>query len=220
MALNDSLETRRTLLSRLRNLDDHESWRAFFDRYWQLLYNVARKSGLGETAAQDVVQETVISVARAIPDFRYDPSRGSFKQWLLRITRRRIMDQLRRAYREPPSAGVAPETLDEDEAHAGSIADPAVERIDAAWEQEWEQRVLAEAIARVKLAANPRHFQVFDYCVLKEWPVSKVAATLDLNSAQVYLARHRVSQSVKKAARQIRNDWLAGLVESRPGRLG
>lgn len=211
MAYNDSLETRRTLLSRLRNLDDQESWRSFFDRYWQLLYNVARQSGLGEAAAQDVVQETVICVARAMPDFRYDPARGSFKQWLLRITRRRIIDQLRRTYRELPKSDLSPEALEDDEVHAESIADPVVERIDAAWELEWEQRVLAEAVARVKNAVNPKHFQVFDYCVLKEWSVAKVAATLDLNAAQVYLARHRVSLAVKKAARQIRDDWVSGV---------
>ena len=51
MAPDDSLTTRRTLLSRLRNLEDQESWRTFFDRYWELLYNVARRSGLGEPEA-------------------------------------------------------------------------------------------------------------------------------------------------------------------------
>jgi len=70
---SDSLQTRRTLVSRLRNLDDQESWRVFFDRYWQLLYNVARQPGLSEEEARDIVQETVIGVARAMPEFRYNP---------------------------------------------------------------------------------------------------------------------------------------------------
>ena len=81
---DDSLLTRRTLLSRLRNLDDQESWRTFFNLYWRLLYNVARKAGLDDPGAQEIVQETVISVARQMPEFRYDPSRGTFGQWLLR----------------------------------------------------------------------------------------------------------------------------------------
>src|SRR5678816_1887940 len=90
----DSLPTRSSLLSRLRNLDDNRSWRTFFDTYWRLIYNVARKSGLSDEDAQDVVQETVIAVARKMPAFRYDASKGSFKQWLLLITRRRICDHL------------------------------------------------------------------------------------------------------------------------------
>lgn len=111
---DDSLKTRHTLLSRLRNLDDQESWRVFFDRYWHLLYNVACRAGLSDQEAQDVVQETVIGVARNIPEFQYEPARGSFRQWLLRITRRRIVDHLRRTYRQPPRANVALESLAEE----------------------------------------------------------------------------------------------------------
>src|SRR5688572_1591832 len=96
--MDDSLPTRRSLLSRLRNLGDSESWRTFFETYWRLIYNVARKSGLSDDQAQDVVQDTVIAVARKMPEFRYDPAKGSFKQWLLLICRRRIQDHLRRVY--------------------------------------------------------------------------------------------------------------------------
>ena len=210
MSRDDSLKTRQSLLSRLRNLEDQESWRNFFDRYWELLYNVARRSGLGEAEAQDVVQETVIAVAKAMPDFRYDPARGSFKQWLLRITGRRITDHLRRTYRQPQRAEVEIEALDEADTPLTLISDPAAQQLKTAWEEEWERRILAEAVTRVRQAANPKHFQIFDYCVLKEWPASKVAALLGLNAAQVYLAKHRVSQAVKRAARALRDEWSEG----------
>ena len=207
----DSLLTRRTLLSRLRNLDDQESWRTFFNLYWRLLYNVARKSGLDDGGAQEIVQDTVIAVARKMPEFRYDPARGTFRQWLLRITRRRIIDHLRRIYRQPPKAEVTPESLDEDEAHAAAIMDQSASAIDAAWNEEWEKSTFDAALARVRAEINPRHFQVFDYCVLKDWPASKVAATLGLNAAQVYLAKHRVAQAMKQAVRRINNERSQGM---------
>jgi RNA polymerase sigma-70 factor (ECF subfamily) len=206
---DDSLLTRRTLLSRLRNLDDQESWRTFFDLYWRLLYNVARKSGLDDIGAQEIVQETVIAVARQMPEFRYDPTRGTFRQWLLRITRRRIVDHLRRVYRQPPRAEVTPESLDENDEYAAAVTDQR-SAIDAAWDQEWEKSTFDAALAQVRAAINPRHFQVFDYCVLKEWPASKVAATLGLNAAQVYLAKHRVAQAMKRAVRRINDERSHG----------
>ena len=97
----------------MRNLDDSDSWRTFFDTYWRLIYNVARKSGLSEDQAQEVVQETVIAVARKMPEFRYDPAQGSFKSWLLLICRRRIHDHLRRVYRARELATQGSEELDE-----------------------------------------------------------------------------------------------------------
>ena len=209
---DDSLLTRRTLLSRLRDLDDQESWRTFFDLYWRLLYNVARKSGLDDPGAQEIVQDTVIAVARKMPEFRYDPTRGTFRQWLLRITRRRIIDHLRRIYRQPPKAEVAPESLDEDEAHAAAITDQSTSAIEAAWNEEWEKSTFDAALARVRAEINPKHYQVFDYCVLKEWPASKVAATLNLNAAQVYLAKHRVAQAMKRAVRRINDERSQGIL--------
>ena len=205
-AISDSsLATRRSLLSRLRDADDAGSWQAFFDLYWRLLYNVARRAGLAETDAQDVVQDTLLAVTREMPGFRYDPARGSFKQWLATLTRRRVSDHLRRVYREPPRAGVGPDTF---EREGGSA--PARDEFAEMWGQEWEQAVLRAAIADVRTHVNPRHFQVFDYCVLKEWPVAQVAATLDMNAAQVYLARHRVSLAVKRAAKRINAEWSRG----------
>src|SRR5690242_1250894 len=93
----DSLfPTRQSLLSRLRDVQDQEGWREFFDCYWRLIYNVARKSGLGDTEAQDVVQSTFIYLSRRMPKFRYEPARGSFKSWLRTVTRSRISVYWRR----------------------------------------------------------------------------------------------------------------------------
>src|SRR2546428_13171081 len=91
----DLVPTRRSLISRLKNWDDHESWSAFFTVYWKIIYWAARRAGLTNDEGQEVVQETVISVSRAIPGFKYDPQTGSFKSWLLQLTSWRIKDQLR-----------------------------------------------------------------------------------------------------------------------------
>src|SRR5262245_6301689 len=90
------ITTRRTLLSRLKQWDDGESWEDFFNTYWKLIYQVALRAGLPEAEAQDVVQDTIVSVARQIPNFQYNPALGSFKSWLYLITQRRITDHFRK----------------------------------------------------------------------------------------------------------------------------
>jgi hypothetical protein len=64
------------LLHRLKDWGDDASWREFFEAYWELIYNVARKAGLTDTEAQEVVQETVIGVAKKIGGFEVEASRG------------------------------------------------------------------------------------------------------------------------------------------------
>src|SRR5262249_15128402 len=102
----------------------------------------------------------------------------------LRIARRRIIDHLRRLYRQPTRVEQPPERLDETDPEA--VSDPAAEGIARTWEDEWERSVLASAIEQVKQTVNPKHFQIFEYAVLREWPVSKVGQTLGVNAAQVY----------------------------------
>ena len=58
--------------------------------YWRLIYSAAVKSGLSDAEAQEVVQDTVITVAKKMEEFTYDPAVDSFKGWLLYLTRKRI----------------------------------------------------------------------------------------------------------------------------------
>jgi RNA polymerase sigma factor (sigma-70 family) len=190
------LATRRSLVDRLADWDDRKHWQEFFDTYWKLIYSVARKSGLTDAEAQEVVQETIITVAKNIDRLRYDPAIGSFKGWLLQITRWRIADQFRK--REPGNTK-RPRSADERlTATIERLPDPNIVDLDTLWEKEWQENLLAAAITRVKKKVDPKQFQIFDCYVRKEWPAKKVAEQLRVNIGQVYLARHRVSALLKK----------------------
>jgi RNA polymerase sigma-70 factor (ECF subfamily) len=203
LADEDSLPTRHSLLSRLRDLGDSSSWNTFFNRYWRLIYNVARKSGLSEQEAEDVVQETVIAVARKMPEFRYEPAKGSFKSWLLLICRRRIQDHFRGVYTSPQVVSL---TGAETEGVGENVPDPILPpdaQMEVIWEQEWRENLLRTARARVRQRINPKHYQVFDCCVIHNQRPAAVAQMLGLNAAQVYLAKHRVSAAVKRAVKEL-----------------
>jgi RNA polymerase sigma-70 factor (ECF subfamily) len=81
--------------------------------------------------------------------------------------------------------------------------------LDAVWEDEWKRNVMACALERVKQQASPRQFQIFDLYVLQNWPVGEVARTLRISAGQIYVAKHRVSAMLKKAAKRL--EQAAGL---------
>ena len=195
LATNDRrlTATRHSLIERLTDLGDQRKWQEFFETYWRLIYGVARKAGLTDAEAQDVVQETVITVAKNIT--KYEREAGSFKGWLLHITRWRIADQFRK--RAPADQPRRPR---DDSRRATATIDrvPDGFDLDAAWEQEWQRNVLAAALERVKRKIDPKRYQIFDCLIVKQWPASKVAAELRVSIAQVYLVKHRVSALLKR----------------------
>jgi RNA polymerase sigma-70 factor (ECF subfamily) len=197
---SDSLPTRASLLNRLRQLDDHESWRDFFHTYWRLIYGAAIRSGLNDAEAQDVVQETVIAVAKKMPHFRYDPAVDSFKGWLLYTTRKRIAGQFRKRQRERGESAA--------DARLEEIADPAPDVLEATWELEWARNLASVALDRVRERVSPRQFQMFDLYVIKQWPVKEVAARLGVPVARVYLAKHRTTalmqQEIARLEKELR----------------
>src|SRR5213593_482044 len=133
---DEFIPTRASLLARLKNWDDQEGWQRFFDTYGKLIYSVGRKAGLSDAEAQDAVQETIIAVAKKMPQFRYDPSVGSFKGWLLQLTRWRIIDQLRKKHYQ--SCG---QQLRREETLHTTLAerapDPVAPDLESVWDGEW-----------------------------------------------------------------------------------
>lgn len=198
MTRSEVLATRRSLVERLGDWNDRKRWQQFFDSYWRLIHGTARKAGLTEAEAQEVVQETLITVAKKIDQLKYDPAIGSFKGWLLNITRWRIADQFRKRKPDAQRRGL---TRDEDEARTATIeriADPGALDLEAVWDDEWRKNVLTGALARVRRKVDPRQYQIFDCYALKQWPAQKVAAELRVSMAQVYLAKHRIGALLKK----------------------
>jgi RNA polymerase sigma-70 factor (ECF subfamily) len=201
---DEFIPTRQSLLSRLKRWDDQDSWRDFFDTYWKFLYSVAVKSGLSDDDARDMVQETVVAVAKGLRDGRFKAAEGSsFKAWLKVIVHRRVASHLRRhrlAVAEPTPGS-------EDTALT-----PLVEKVPASetgivsevWEEEWAKNLADAAIERVKRRVSAKQFQMFDLYALKEWPVGEVARTLHTNIAQVYLAKHRVTAFIKQETERLR----------------
>jgi RNA polymerase sigma factor (sigma-70 family) len=201
-----SLTTRRSLLSRLKESNAEESWRQFFDTYWRLIYATARNAGLTDSEAQEVVQETVLTVVRKIKSFSYDPTIGSFKGWLLTIVRWRIADQFRKRQQQIQPLRARAGTETSGTATLERVADPTPIDLEAVWDEEWHRTLFAAALARVKRQANARHYQMFDLYAVKHWPVLKVAQTLGVSAGQVRLAKHRVTTLMRREVARLEKE--------------
>lgn len=203
---DEFIPTRATLIQRLKNWQDQASWQDFFETYWKLIYGLARKLGLSEEDAQDVVQDTLVSVAQAMPNFKYDPKLGSFKSWLRQVIRWRIADQLRK--RVPGAVSLQAEAEIDDSSMLKELPDNSSLSMEQFYEQEWQKNLLDAAIARVKRKLDPKRYQIFDFYVNRDWPPEKVATALNISVDQVYLAKHRITEMIKTEAKRIEDEML------------
>lgn len=208
-----SIQTRQSLLGRIKDWQDRESWQQFYDTYSNLIYRTALAAGLSHDEAEEVLQETILTVAKKLnpngegkPAFIYDPEKGSFKGWLLHTTRWRISDQFRK--REPVLPTMNGDTRTDLTPIEAKIPDPSADALEARWDQEWKQNLHEAALERVKRCVKAKHYQVFYLYVIKEWPSEKVARVLGLNAGQVFLAKHRILALMKKEIRRLQKEIL------------
>ena len=211
MPPDELIPTRASLLERLKDLGDQASWNRFYEIYHDLIFSVARRAGLNEAEANEVIQDTLISVAKKIPEFTYDPAKDSFKGWLLTVVRWRIRDQFAKrsddAHKQsrPAQDQPDPETRTATVDRVPDTAKPALEGI---WDEEWESQLLQTALARIKRQVQPQHYQIYHLHVVLGQSPREVARSLGVNMAQIYLAKHRVGNLLKKEIQRLQQGLI------------
>lgn len=180
--------TRLSVLERARAGDAGE----FAHLYAPLAFAMARKVGLEQNDAEDVMQQTMLELLRLLQTFQYDRQRGSFKGLIKKIVRARAYDHLRK---RRATAG--------DEALDGTRAEDPFEK---SFEREWQKALLVAALDRVRTEVKPTTFQSFQLTELSGWPVQRTAEMLGLTANQVSQNRHRVFERIQRHVQELSND--------------
>jgi RNA polymerase sigma factor (sigma-70 family) len=183
--------TRASLLARLRDLHDEAAWTEFVQLYAPLVYGYARKQGLQDADAADLSQEVLSSVANSVGRLEYDPRRGSFRNWLFTIVRRRLSSFWSAGEKRSCRSGdpTTQELLE---------LCPAANGAEAQWQAEWEDRLFRWACEQVRKDVTETTWQAFWRTALMAESGKQVAADLGLSVAAVYRARSRVLARLKE----------------------
>jgi RNA polymerase sigma factor (sigma-70 family) len=206
----NGLPTRPSLLARLKNCDDSEAWQRgweeFYALYHSLIFHYARSRGLQLEDAQDVVQEIVAGVARRMPEFNYDPALGTFKTWLYRICRNKVVDHLRRRDRAA-ARSVVPATED----RLAQVRDPNVLSPDQAWELTWETGLRQVALEQVARRVKPMTMRLYLYHVVDGHDVATTLSHIadpKVSAESIHLAKHRVQRLLDQTLTRLRQGQM------------
>jgi RNA polymerase sigma factor (sigma-70 family) len=193
----NALETRATLLIRLRDASDQEAWRLFASIYTPLVYRYAMKNGLQDADAADVAQETMCNVVRVIRDFEYDPKRGSFRGWLLTVVRNTLRKRHRKAQHQALGSG-------DTQVHSllQQSPDPSPDS-DEEWDREYELWLFHKVAKWIKEEFQSKTWDAFWKTTVEGQEVTSVASELSMTPGAIYIARSRVLARIRTEIEKI-----------------
>lgn len=138
---------------------------------------------------------------------------------MLRVTRWRILDRIRRSRRgaaglgrrihlsqRAPAAGGpwwSPDDTSDQTATLDQLPDPEGVNLEEVWETEWRQTLFHAALEAIRTQVQLQQFQMFHLGAIKQPPVTRVARMLGVSLAGVYLAKHRVAKRLKQEVRRL-----------------
>lgn len=194
--MQDGLQTRASLLVRLRDPHDSAAWQQFVELYGSLVYGFVRQRGLQDADAADLTQEVFQAVARAAGEWQYDPSRGTFRGWLYAVTRNKMNRFLQRRQSQALGSGDTNAQL--------RLAEQPAPESDGEWEQEYQRQLFRLAAEQVKDNFTSTTWQAFWQTAVEGQPAATVARGLGLSVGAVYVARSRVLARLTERIQELR----------------
>ena len=190
--MDDTPTTRPSLLVRLRNHQDQQSWEEFYGIYQPLVFRMARKQGLQEADASELTQEVFIAVASAIERWDPNPQRGSFRGWLFRIARNLMINWLAYRRRHPTGTG------------GSNIQKLLAEQPDAnpedsaVFDQEYRRQAFAWAAEEIRPEFHVSTWAAFWLTSVENQSAAEAAKKLEITPGAVYIARSRVMARLRQ----------------------
>jgi len=197
--IEEAPATRVSLLLRLRDPKDTEAWRQFVQVYASVVYGFARKRGLQDADAADLMQDVFRAVAANAGRLQYDPSRGTFRGWLYTVTRNKLYNFLTSRRRRERGSG-------DSDARALLEAHPAPPDGAADWDQEYERRVFAWAAERVRGEFSEQNWQAFWLTAVDNVAAREAGGRLGISTGAVYVAKSRVLARLREEIQQLQQE--------------
>jgi RNA polymerase sigma-70 factor (ECF subfamily) len=175
-----------SLLERLKLPVDQKAWTRFVDLYTPLIYSWARRAGLQESDAADLVQDVFAQLLQKMPSFNYDRQK-SFRAWLRTITLNKWRDRCRRLAARPSemTGNDPPEVVQ-------------LESDTSFSEIEYRQHLVFRALELMQTEFQPTTWKACWEFVVAGRAAAEVARQLGISENAVHLAKGRVLRRLRQ----------------------
>lgn len=195
----DTLATSATFIGMLKN-ENELSWSVFYRNYSKLILNFALKRGCSRELAEDVLQETVMSLFRYLRGFDYDKKKGKFRSLLFKITESKVVD----AFRKNRIGTVFDEKQLSDKNNEEMPHSQSIVNIEKLWDQAWEEELVEKAVEEARSRVKPKTFECFKKVFIDGQSVSAAADEMGIPANLVSQHKYKVMNIVIDSAKKMR----------------
>ena len=186
--------TSKSLLQRLRSLKDEKAWSLFHELYSPWIHGWAMRAGLQRSDADELVQEVMAKLVKALPKFEYESEKGLFRGWLKTVFRNQLRIFWRRKKPVPIGAGGDSNSGDN---VLDQLADPN-SGLSQLWNDEHERYIARRSMELVEPEFEAKTWRAFWCVVVEDRDPEEVAAELGMTRNNVYQAKRRVLLRVRE----------------------
>lgn len=197
--MDDFPDTQISLIVRVKDLGDGASWAEFLGIYQPIVFRMARRRGMQEADALDVMQQVFLSISRSIESWTAEEGRPPFRAWLTTIAKNAITKALTRRPRDLATG--ASSILDL--LHEVPSADSAAEELLA----EAKQEVVRWAAEQLRPEFSDVTWSIFWQTAIEGIPAAEVAKATGRTPGAIYVARYRVLTRLKQKVLEVSNHW-------------
>jgi RNA polymerase sigma-70 factor (ECF subfamily) len=194
---NEAPITRASLLIQIRDGTNQAAWQEFVDLYGPVIYGFARKRGLQDADAADLMQDVLRSVSAAIGRLDYDRNHGTFRGWLFTVTRNKVFNFL-------AARRIRPQGTGDTGTNQLLAEEPAAADGSDAWELEYQRRLASIAMDRVKGEFHDNTWQAFWLTAVEGLAAAEVAKRVGMSAGAIYVAKSRVLARLKDEVETMR----------------
>lgn len=188
------LETRKSLIVRLKNAQNESAWRDFVCTYEGFLDRLIRRQGVPERHVPDVTQQILLAIAKSVDGWKDDGNPASFRRWLQAVSRNIVIRFMARERKQAGGVG-------------GSDLLAVLQNVEAAPDdnngRRYEHELIVWAAEQVRHEFLDTSWRAFWLTVIEDHPVDEVASTLNLTPGSIYMSRSRIMAKIRRKLTEV-----------------
>ena len=184
----DKYKTRQTLLERLSNKYDENSWNEFIGTYKAYICVVIMRMGINESDTEDLAQQVMLKLWKKLPGFNYNRNKR-FRNYLASTARNTVNDFIRKINAE--KARLEKADINTDEEEYVSLPD-----INTLINEEWESFIANLALDNIRSHFEAASIDIF-LQILDGRDPQELADNLGLKKNSIQKTFRRIKEKLK-----------------------